>query len=207
MAVNIVDPDITPTVAVPFATPVGPNQQLWAVTTYQNRLYLGFVDTGPRPGLSAAAAGMKAYVVSTAVDSMVDAVVRGTRLTPVWQPELTVDLGYPKGSNMEGWPVRASGTLNPAVACGPAGNNGGSTQLGNQYPQLNRWNSWTDSWAWDGTGAPVNTDNPFSLPAQGVNPANGGTVGSRATAAGEPVGNRCTRSRCSPGSRSTSTGT
>ena len=49
--INIDDPDITPTVAVPFATPVGPGQQLWAVTTYQNRLYLGFVDTGPRPGL------------------------------------------------------------------------------------------------------------------------------------------------------------
>ena len=48
--VNIVDPDITPTVAVPFDTPVGPGQQLWAVTTYRNRLYLGYVDTGTRPG-------------------------------------------------------------------------------------------------------------------------------------------------------------
>ena len=73
--INIVDPDITPTVAVPFDTPVGAGQQLWAVTTYRNRLYLGYVDTGTRPGQSAAAAGMKAYVVSTAVDEMVDAVV------------------------------------------------------------------------------------------------------------------------------------
>jgi len=55
--VNIVDPDITPTVAVPFDTPVGVGQQLWAVTTYRNRLYLGYVDTGTRPGQSAAAAG------------------------------------------------------------------------------------------------------------------------------------------------------
>ena len=79
--INIADPDVTPTAAVPFDTPVGSGQQLWAVTTYRNRLYLGYVDTGTRPGLSAAAAGMKAYVVSTAVDDMVDAVVRGTRLT------------------------------------------------------------------------------------------------------------------------------
>ena len=54
---------------------------------------------------------MKAYVVSTALDAMVDAVVRETRVTTAWRPELTVDLGYAKGSNMENWPVRPSGTL------------------------------------------------------------------------------------------------
>ena len=48
--INIDDPDITPTAAMPFDTPVGPGQQLWAVTTYRNRLYLGYVDTGTRPG-------------------------------------------------------------------------------------------------------------------------------------------------------------
>ena len=27
-------------------TPVGANQQLWALSTYKGRLYLGYVDTG-----------------------------------------------------------------------------------------------------------------------------------------------------------------
>ena len=33
--INIADPDITPTAAMPFDTPVRTGQQLWAVTTYR----------------------------------------------------------------------------------------------------------------------------------------------------------------------------
>ena len=41
------------------------------------------------------------------------------------------------------------------------------------FPQLRRWNSWTDTWSWDSAGNAVATDNPFNAAVQ----AGGGTVG------------------------------
>ena len=49
----LADPSATPAYAVKIPTPVGDNQQLWALSTYKGRLYLGYVDTGSRPGQSA----------------------------------------------------------------------------------------------------------------------------------------------------------
>ncbi len=45
--------------AVKIPTPVGDNQQLWALSTYKGRLYLGYVDTGSRPGQSASSARLE----------------------------------------------------------------------------------------------------------------------------------------------------
>ena len=92
---------------------------------YRNRLYLGYVDTGTPPGAVRRGCRDEGLCRFDAVDDPGRRGRQGNPPTPVWQPELTVDLGYAKGSNMEDWPVRPSGTLNPAVACAPAGDNGG----------------------------------------------------------------------------------
>ena len=39
--IRIDNADVTPTEALPIETPVGTNQQLWAISTYRDRLYLG----------------------------------------------------------------------------------------------------------------------------------------------------------------------
>ncbi len=47
------------------------------------------------------------------LDDAVDSVVRGQLAAVAWRPEITVDLGYPKGSNMENWPTRGSNVTTP----------------------------------------------------------------------------------------------
>ena len=63
-AIDVSDPTQAPSQAFRVATPVGTAQQLWALTEYSDRLYMGFVDTGVAPGVAAADANMQAYVVS-----------------------------------------------------------------------------------------------------------------------------------------------
>ena len=110
------DPGATPGYAVKIPTPVGADQQLWALSTYKGRLYLGYVDTGTRPGQSASSVGLKAYVVSIPLQDAVDSVVRAQLAPLTWRPEITVDLGYAKGSNMENWPTRG-GDLRARTDC------------------------------------------------------------------------------------------
>jgi len=125
--IDVSDPDDTTPPVWRVSTPVGANQQLWALTLHAGRLYLGYVDTGSAPGASAAVADMNAYVVSVPVASAANPA--GTVAAGDWRSELIADLGYVKGSNMNGWP-NTSG-----------------------LPQLRQWNSWTDTWVWSGPPA------------------------------------------------------
>ena len=133
-------------------TPVGDNQQLWALSTYKGRLYLGYVDTGSRPGQSASSVDLKAYVVSMPLDDAVDSVVRGQLAAVAWRPEITVDLGYAKGSNMENWPTRGSNVTLPTT-CSNGQPSVGSPNMDQSFPQITRWNTWTNSWSWNSSGA------------------------------------------------------
>lgn len=123
-----------PTTFTSFDTPAGSNQQIWALLVHSDRLYVGYVDTGASPGASAATANMKAYVRSIPVT----AAVAGTPGT--WRDELTMDLGYNKGSNLVGW----------------GGNN--TTFNKQNKPQLWQWNSWTDLWSWQGGSVGFNSN-------------------------------------------------
>lgn len=119
---------VTPARAWKVPTPVGVGQQLWALTVYQDRLYMGYVDTGDdpqgaaQPGQAASALDMQAYVVSAPIADAVAGVVAAGD----WRLELQTSLGYDKGSNLNDWP---------------------NTEVGSK-PQLHRWNSWTDQWRW-----------------------------------------------------------
>ncbi|MEV8268590.1 DUF5979 domain-containing protein [Microbacterium sp. NPDC076911] len=163
----------TPSQAVKIESGLLDNQQLWALSVYGERLYMGYVDTGSRPGVSAEDAGMMGYVVSTPVSALQVAVSSGSTgvVDPEWREELTFDLGYTKGSNVENWPARRTSNGAPIETCPSNGNAAGPLQ--DQADQLQQWNSWTDSWSWDSNGDPVNTDNPFASAVTN----NGGTVG------------------------------
>lgn len=169
--IPIADPNSAPTTAVRIPTPVGANQQLWALTTYKGRLYLGYVDTGSRPGQAAKDADLKAYVVSTSFDDLEIGVLRG-RATISWRPEITVDLGYAKGSNMQNWPTRGNPVTNPTT-CNNGQPSTSSPTMDQSFPQITRWNTWTNSWSWNSSGVAVDTDNPFNSAVLN----GGGTVG------------------------------
>ncbi|WP_166868762.1 DUF5979 domain-containing protein [Salinibacterium sp. ZJ70] len=135
-AVDISDPGATPTEALRVQTGVSATQAIWAVTAHHGRLYIGYVDTGDTadgnddPGKaakSAAGGGMKAYVASAALDDLPSG-------APAWTRELTVDLGYQKGSNIP--LTRASG--------------GHKITGMERWERTLRWNTWTDTWGWGG---------------------------------------------------------
>jgi len=128
-AIDITDTDAVPTAAWQVPVPVSANQQIWALTLYQGRLYAGVVDTGTDAGRSASASGMNAYVYS--IDA--NRALPGVYAVPSeWQSELTIPLGYTKGSNVNGT------SLNTAV----------TTNVGGIAEQLTRWNAWADTWTW-----------------------------------------------------------
>lgn len=133
-AVDIANPDIAPSSAYRIPTPVGESQAIWAVQVHDGRLYIGYVDTGnaangtPDPGKSARSKEMKAYVASTPIDGVLDPAAPA----PAWATELTIDLGYTKGSNIHNWTAE----------------NGVKFDV--QFPQMTRWNSWTNTWNWAG---------------------------------------------------------
>ncbi|GAA1953545.1 hypothetical protein GCM10009776_14240 [Microbacterium deminutum] len=155
-AINVTDPTQTPSQAFRVATPVGTTQQLWALTEYSDRLYMGFVDTGVAPGVAAADANMQAYVVSvpTALArSGLNSGVIGAGPAD-WRLELQTSLGYAKGSNMQQWPGWDSVNNRP-VNCSPGSQP--PTCAEEQYPQLKRWNSWADEWRWAGGSVGIAT--------------------------------------------------
>ena len=135
------DPDATPTYAVKIPTPVGANQQLWALSTYRGRLYLGYVDTGSRPGQSASSAGLKAYVVSIPLEDAVDSVVRGSagrrRLASRDHRRPGVRQGLQHGELAD--PGRQPEQPRPTCINGQP--SAGSPSMDASFPQLNRWNT------------------------------------------------------------------
>ncbi|WP_345069906.1 DUF5979 domain-containing protein [Leifsonia kafniensis] len=143
-AVDVANPAVAPTSTDRISTPVSATQAIWAVTTHDDRLYIGYVDTGDSaagvadPGNSAKAKGIKAYVASIPLAD----IVNGSDASASWTTELTVDLGYTKGTNIVGW--KTPNNSNMALV----------------YPQISQWNSWTDLWTW--TGA---TKGTVQLPA------------------------------------------
>ena len=133
-AVDISNPQVIPTSAYRIDTPVSASQAIWAVEVHGGQLYIGYVDTGDKPaggadpGKSAASKGMKAYVASTPIAGVLDA----SGSAPAWKTELTIDLGYAKGSNIQNWTAESGKKFEV------------------EFPQVKRWNSWTDTWAWTG---------------------------------------------------------
>lgn len=146
---------VPPTEARRVATPLGEDQQLWALTAYGDRLYMGYVDTGSAPGQAAADADMQAYVVSVPIGLArlgANSGDLGTGLAD-WRLELQFPLGYDKGSNMQLWPGWdfTNGVSAPCPGPGAPG------CAENQQPQLQRWNTWADQWRWDGGSVGIPT--------------------------------------------------
>ena len=167
------DPGATPGYAVKIPTPVGDNQQLWALSTYKGRLYLGYVDTGIRPGQSASSAGLKAYVVSIPLKDAVDSVVRASAGRPHLasrdhrRPGIRQGLQHGELADPGRRPEsahRPASTGNPVPAHRPS------------TPRSRRSNGGTPG-PTAGPGTPraraVDTDDPFDSAVQ----AGGGTVG------------------------------
>lgn len=122
------------------------HQSVWALSIYRDRLYVGYVDTGDKmaatkedpipkrtatPGYAAKSKGMHAYVDSVPLAEVTDGLLDET----LWRQEIKVDLGYAKGTNLEGWVSDKPGT-------GP----GGKALVSTVYPQVRQWNTWTDDW-------------------------------------------------------------
>ncbi|GAA3896224.1 hypothetical protein GCM10022381_42100 [Leifsonia kafniensis] len=139
-AVDISNPQVAPTSTYRIETLVSATQAIWAVEVHKDRLYIGYVDTGDTaaratdPGKSAASKGMKAYVASTPIAGVLNA----PSAAPGWTTELTIDLGYAKGSNIANWAAQSDAKIPPKFEA--------------KFPQLKQWNSWTDEWSW-GSGA------------------------------------------------------
>ena len=110
--------------------------------------------------------------MSIPLKDAVDSVVRAQLAALTWRPEITVDLGYAKGSNMENWPTRG-GDLRARTDCVNGQPSAGSPSFDASFPQVKRWNTWTNSWSWNSSGAGIDTDDPFDSAVQ----AGGGTVG------------------------------
>ncbi|WP_167050518.1 DUF5979 domain-containing protein [Salinibacterium sp. ZJ77] len=132
-ALDISDPTEAPTEATRISSGVSGTQAVWALTSHQDRLYIGYVDTGDnaagdRPNLAASdpAVRMRAYVTSASFDELQTG-------TPTWRSELSIDLGYRKGSNIPK-ATHTGGTLVVAQ---------------DRFQRTLRWNTWTDIWAWD----------------------------------------------------------
>ena len=73
---------------------------------------------------------------------------------------------------MENWPTRGAPVTNPTT-CSNGQPSAGSPTMDASFPQITRWNTWTNSWSWNSSGAGVDTDNPFDGAVQ----SGGGTVG------------------------------
>lgn len=115
-----------------ISTGLNLGERAWAVTQHHGDIYLGLVTTGETesgftPGRAASDAGMN-YTVKRASEA---GVLAGTPTWDIVSGGEPANLGYAKGDVLANW-----GNATPA----------------NQFPQLVRWNTWTDSWNW-GSGA------------------------------------------------------
>gem|GEM_PF-995920 len=121
------DLDATPTAddVASYDLDLEVGQRPWAVYIDAGQLYLGYVDTGEdadgmHPGLSAADAGLRAYVLRVALDANGTPAHSGTTLAG--DVVLDADLGYTKGTVF----------------------------FSTMGDQARRWNTWTDTWRWPG---------------------------------------------------------
>ncbi|MGK3953999.1 SdrD B-like domain-containing protein [Microbacterium sp. I2] len=115
-ALDVSDIDAPPTSFESYDLGLGVGERPWAVDIYQDRLFVGYVDSGEtdagaQPGQSAAAAGLSAHVLAAPIDEL-----------DTFTEVANVGLGYAKGDVYQN-------TL---------------------APQSQRWNTWTDTWAWAG---------------------------------------------------------
>ncbi|PZR55341.1 hypothetical protein DNL40_02940 [Xylanimonas oleitrophica] len=123
------DPAYVPTVAdvTMIETGFDETQVPWGIEVHQDQVYVGWVDTGTTPGASAAAEGMRAHVSRFHVETT------GPLQEVLYDQGVAgIDLGYPRGNPMASW-----------------GNNRPAGYYAGLYPQIARWNAWTDVWAWD----------------------------------------------------------
>ena len=139
------DPTWVPTAADVLAIPLGlsPTQRPWAVEVWHDEVYVGWTDTGTAPGNCATiepptwtppidgepAPGELPECDSYEPMEMVVAKVGLDGGAPV--EVLSHPLGYPRGNPIGNW--------------GDAGD-----APSQAYPQVRHWNSWTDTWQWDG---------------------------------------------------------
>lgn len=120
-----------PTTATRIELGLEDDQRPWAVTVHRGEIHVGYVDTGDEPGVAAAEAELRAYVVTTDETAAFDG-------TAAWSHvlfdggEAGLDLGYVKGNPVANW---------------------GNRDVAGLFPQILRWNTWADQWTWTGGSA------------------------------------------------------
>lgn len=147
-ALDLTNGTPTEAVKIDLADDLGANQRPWALQIYRDELYVGYVDAGSTPGQLASAAELSAYVVSAPLDEALAG-------SPTWTPRLTADLGYRKGMNAENW-----------------GGGGTAANWKTTRPQVDHWNTWTDTWTWSGASSSTATTS-VGLAATGGSWGNG----------------------------------
>ncbi|GEL95321.1 DUF5979 domain-containing protein [Cellulomonas composti] len=127
-AIDLTQPVITEATRIDLG--LAATRQPWALTIRDGSLYVGTVDTGTTAGQSAAAAGLRAYVLRAPV---LDALAGTATWTSIVRSAGVdgVDLGYTRGNPISAW---------------------SGTDYSGTYPQIIRWNTWTNTWKWGTTG-------------------------------------------------------
>lgn len=147
-ALDLTDGTPTEAVKIDLAASLGDNQRPWALEVHRGELYVGYVDTGAAAGQLASTAELSAYVASTPLGDALEG-------SPTWTTRLTADLGYRKGMNAENW-----------------GGGGTAANWKTTRPQVDHWNTWTDTWTWNGASSATATTS-VGLAATGGSWGNG----------------------------------